>query len=81
MSESSQIESGIRDILREHASVEVPSTDYDLIESGVMDSLTFVDMLFHIEQRFSVSLDIESLEIDDLRSVQSIGKVVADRMS
>ena len=74
------IQEQIRGILREQASVEVPSLDYDLIDSGVMDSLTFVDMLFQIEQRFAVSLDIETLEIDDLRSVQRIGAVVAAKL-
>jgi acyl carrier protein len=68
-------------ILREQANVEVPSTDFDLIESGVMDSLTFVDMLFQIEQRFSVSLDIENLDLDDIRSVDRIGQTVASRMT
>ena len=76
----SDIQEEIRGILRDQASVEVPSLDYDLIDSGVMDSLTFVDMLFQIEQRFSVSLDIESLEIDDLRSVERLGAVVAAKM-
>lgn len=75
------IQEEIRAILRTQAAVEVPHADWDLIESGVMDSLTFVDMLFHIEQRFSVTLDVETLELDDLRSVARIGRLVAARIA
>jgi len=70
------VEAGIREILRETASVEVPSADFDLLESGVLDSLTFVDLVFQIEQRFGVTLDIETLDLESLRTVASLGAAV-----
>ncbi|NJN63951.1 MAG: acyl carrier protein [Acidobacteria bacterium] len=76
-----EVQEQIRTILVEQANVEVPNPDFDLIDSGVMDSLTFVDMLFQIEQRFRVSLEIESLELDDIRSVASLGRLVLAKIA
>ena len=74
-----EIEDGIRTILREQAAVEVASVDEDLIAGGIMDSLTFVDMLFHIEQLFGVRLELETLGLDDLRTVGRLAAAVAAR--
>ena len=73
-----QVAEGIREILRRTAAVEIPGPDFDLLDSGVLDSLTFVDLVFEIEQRFGVVLDIENLDLESLRTPASLGAAVLE---
>ena len=71
-----RVEQGIRAILLESASIEVPSRDFDLIDSGLLDSLTFVDLVFELERRFGVLLDLETLDLESLRTLASLARAV-----
>src|SRR5438552_8014037 len=57
--------------------VEVPSPETDLLETGILDSLQFVDLLAQLEQDFGFRIAIESLELDDLRTLARLGDVLA----
>ncbi len=50
--------------------------DTDLIESGVLDSVGVVRLLAEIEEHFGVSLAIEDLGIEDIRSIASLAELV-----
>ena len=39
-------------LFREKLELEVPSPETDLLEAGLMDSLTFVEFLFQLNQQF-----------------------------
>jgi len=60
----------------EALNAEVPSVDADLIESGLLDSLALVELLFALEREFSVAIALEELDIDTFRSVRRIGEFV-----
>lgn len=66
----------VQRLFLETLNVQVPSDDADLIESGVIDSLALVELLFAIEREFSVSLPLDDLEIDSFRSVTRISEVI-----
>jgi D-alanine--poly(phosphoribitol) ligase subunit 2 len=59
--------------------VEPPSPDVDLLESGILDSLQFVEMLAQLEQRFDYRISIEAIDLDDLRTLESIARMVGTR--
>ena len=54
----------------------MPSQEADSIESGLIDSLALVELLFAIEREFSVSLPLDDLEIENFRSVNRISEVI-----
>ena len=56
--------------------IEVPSPTTDLIEEGILDSMTFVELVFRLESQFGVKVPIETLDTDDFRTVDSIANVV-----
>ena len=39
--------------------IQAPSPDIELIESGTIDSLTFVELLAHLEREFSIRIPLE----------------------
>lgn len=59
--------------------VEVPSADTDLLESGILDSLQLVELLVEIEVRFDRRIDIEEIELDDLRTLQGLASLIVRR--
>lgn len=63
----------------ERVHIEIPSTDTDLLETAVLDSLAFVDLLLYMEQEFGIKVSFDDLELDNFRSIEKIAKYVATR--
>lgn len=57
--------------------IPAPAPATDLIETGVLDSLALVELLFALEQEFGVTIPLEELDIDSFRSIESIAGLVA----
>jgi len=66
----------LRALLLEHLHVEVPSADADLLETGVLDSLQLVDLLLLIEQHFGRRIAIESIDLENLRSITRLARLL-----
>ena len=56
--------------------IEVPALDTDLFESGILDSLQLVELLLQLEQRFGIRIQIEDIDLDDLRSLAQISRLM-----
>lgn len=52
--------------------LEIASPELDLFETGVLDSLAFVDLMLHLEQEFGRKIALEDVEIENFRSIQRI---------
>ena len=66
----------IRDILEKKLHLEVPGNEAELIESGLLDSLAFVELVYHLEQLFGLMIDLEAVDVEDLRTVDRIASFV-----
>lgn len=62
----------IRDVLH----IEVETIDADLIETGVLDSLALVDLIFHIEQELGISVRLEEASVEYFRTVRGIANLL-----
>jgi acyl carrier protein len=67
----------VRQLFLEILSIQVPSDETDLIEGGFLDSLALVELLFELELRLGVSVPLDTLEIDDFRTISRIAGVIA----
>ena len=63
-------------LMLEHLHVDVPSPDVDLLDSGVLDSLQLVDLLLLIEQHFGQRIPIETIDLNDLRSLGRLARLL-----
>ncbi len=77
MSAVLNLSGAVRQLIADKLAVEVASDDTDLLAEGVLDSVTLVQLIMHLEQTFDIRVDLADLEIDDLRSVRSIAALVA----
>jgi D-alanine--poly(phosphoribitol) ligase subunit 2 len=59
--------------------VEVPSADTDLFETGVLDSLAFVELLLQLEREFGLKTSVDDLELENFRSLDRICAFVSAR--
>ncbi len=62
----------------EKLSLEVPAADTDLLETGLLDSLSFVSLLLVLEQEFGRRVDVHDLEIDRFRTIAKIAEFITD---
>ena len=77
MTSDPSVTARVRSLLRESLKIEAASDQTDLIETGVLDSLALVELLFAIEGEFQLTLAVEELDVADFRSVESIGELIA----
>jgi D-alanine--poly(phosphoribitol) ligase subunit 2 len=67
----------IGDIIRNALSLEAPSHETDLIETGLLDSLALVTLIAEIEQDFGIELPLDDFDVNDFRTVERIARFVA----
>jgi acyl carrier protein len=80
MVERSALEARISRVFRDELKLDVPSADTDLFETGVLDSMLFVDLLLHLEREFGVTPALEDVEFDHFNSIERITEFVANRV-
>jgi acyl carrier protein len=70
---------GLQALFREKLNIDVPSIDADLIESGLLDSLQIVQLLLYIESDLGYRIALDEIDLDDLRSVARLARVIMAR--
>lgn len=68
-------------LFAERLNIGVSSLDQDLFAAGILDSLTFVDLVLHLEQQFDIHIAADDLELENFRSVEKIAAFVAAHSS
>lgn len=54
--------------------------DYDLIESGVMDSLLMMNLITYISRRYSVEFELNDLVPKNFSSISSLSSFLQSRL-
>ena len=80
MSEHHGFHQQLTELFARKLNLDVPSVDTDLMETGLLDSLTLVELLAQLEETFGVSISIDDLEFENFRSIASIAGFVDQRM-
>jgi D-alanine--poly(phosphoribitol) ligase subunit 2 len=63
-------------LIRSSLGVEVPAHDTDLIETGLLDSLSLVSLITEIEGKFGFELPLDDFDIERFSSVERIAAFV-----
>ena len=80
MSGSTALHERIAALFANGLNLEVPSVDTDLFETGVIDSLAFVELLLALERELGVTTSVDDLELDNFRSIARIADFVSARL-
>lgn len=68
--------SSVREVVEQVLGVELPHDGVDLIETGLMDSLALVTLVFELEQALTIEIPFASIDVDHFRSVRSMTRLV-----
>ena len=74
--EGEGLEVRVTELIREVLFVEVPATDTDLIEDGLLDSLGLVSLITELEVELGFELPLDDLDVDNFRTVRAIAAFV-----
>ena len=66
----------IRSIFSTQLSIEIADEDTDLLDTGLIDSLTMVDLLTHLESNYGFTVVMEELDVEYFRNLKSIARYV-----
>jgi acyl carrier protein len=73
------IEHEVADIFLLKLHVEVPPFDSDLFETGTLDSLQFVELLFQLEQQFGVCIALDEADLENFCSIERITLMLSNQ--
>lgn len=79
MSNGNRLRERIAGIFSGALHLDVPSFDTDLFDTGVLDSLAFVELLLNLEREFGVTTSVDDLELEHFKSIASIADFVESR--
>jgi D-alanine--poly(phosphoribitol) ligase subunit 2 len=63
-------------IIRDALSIDVRSHDMDLIDTGLLDSLSLVTLIAELEQSFGIELPLDDFDVNDFRTVERMARFV-----
>jgi acyl carrier protein len=63
-------------LIHEALQIEVDRIDTDLIETGLLDSLALVELIFRLEQAFDVSIRLDEMSVERFRTISSIARLI-----
>jgi D-alanine--poly(phosphoribitol) ligase subunit 2 len=66
----------IGELVRTTLGVHPPGPDVDLIETGLIDSLSLVTLIAELETAFDVRFPLESFDVEDFRTLDRMAAVV-----
>ena len=79
MSDGNRLRDRIAGVFSGALHLDVPAFDTDLFDTGVLDSLAFVELLLQLEREFGVTTSVDDLEVENFRSIDSIAEFVVSR--
>jgi acyl carrier protein len=63
-------------IFLEKLHISIPSAEADLLETGILDSLQLVDLIFNLEKEFAIHISLDSLDLESFRSISRIAELI-----
>jgi methoxymalonate biosynthesis acyl carrier protein len=77
MARPGSLQQRIQAIFNERLQVDIPAVDIDLFETGLIDSLVFIDLLLAVEEEFSMEIALDRVNLDDFRSITRIADFIS----
>lgn len=73
------VEHRLEHLFRHRLQLEVPTSRTDIVDSGLLDSVAFVNLIVGIEREFGLRVPVEEIELDDFRTIAGIAAYLVRR--
>jgi len=77
LSDTDPISERLSSLLVDAFHFDPPTPDFDLIETGTLDSHQIVELLLKLEREFGLSIALEDIDLDNLRTLERIARFIA----
>lgn len=81
MSDANRLRERVAGVFSSALHLDVPSFDTDLFDTGVLDSLAFVELLVQLEREFGVTTSVDDLEAEHFQSISRIADFIQSRVA
>lgn len=68
-------------LFAEELHIDVPAGDVDLLGTARLDSLGVVELIVQLEKQFGLRIELEDLELENFRTIESIAALVGTRLA
>jgi acyl carrier protein len=75
------LQARVTKLLSEKIHVEAPSAETDLMESGLLDSLTLVELMAALEEEFGIKISFDEIALDNFRSIARVAEFVGHQIA
>ena len=79
MPDTDGLQARLAALLLERLHLDVPSAETDLIDTGALDSMLFVELLAQLEKEFGIAIGLDDIDVSAFRSIRSIADFVRVR--
>jgi acyl carrier protein len=77
-----QIETGLMEFVRARSAKHAQAApDMDLLDSGLLDSLLLMDLIFRLEEQYGIRFDGDDVNPSNFRSISAIIDLVMDQVA
>jgi len=76
MGNSLNVSEKISTIVSKALTIEKVDIDKDLFESGLLDSLSLIQLMVELEEGFAITITPEELDVEDYRTVRTMSKMI-----
>lgn len=76
MNQKPLIRTSVTSIVCKTLTLETIAFEEDLVDTGLLDSLSLVQLMVALEDEFDIRIEPEDLDFDDYRSVKSMTEMI-----
>ena len=77
-----QLESDVLEFVRSrHPNFTELTSDTDLLEDSLLDSLLLMDLIFQIEDRYGIRLGSDQVNPSNFRTTSAVASLILDRLN
>jgi acyl carrier protein len=66
----------VHGLLVDDLHLDCPTVDTDIVASGALDSFAMVELIVNVEEQFGVTVPVDQLDVNDLRSARRIADLL-----
>lgn len=66
----------ISTIVSKSLTIDKPDIDKDLFESGLLDSLSLIQLMMELEEGFEITITPEELDVEDYRTIRTMSQMI-----
>ncbi|QDT45004.1 Aminoacyl carrier protein 2 [Gimesia alba] len=77
----SSIQNQVTDFLRSVTGQQDLTASTDLLDSGLLDSLTMMDLLVFVESEFHLRLEFQDIKPELFKNPETIANLIANRLA